>query len=99
MPLVAVLHTPFCPLDVSSSELHYFCDLINVAPGTRIHHRDAVRMLQDADCSLPVFDKHGDSLAMGPTQWQDHLRRLRGRILYPGESLDVPGSRAVGSGR
>lgn len=99
MPLIAVLHSPFCPLDRASSELHYHCDLIEVAPGAQIHHHDAVAQIEQANCSLPVFDRRGQCLTMGPAQWGDHLHRLRGRILYPGESLDVPVSRSAGGVR
>lgn len=93
MPLVAILHTPLCPLDTASSELHYHCDLIQVEAGTEIHHRDAVVQIEQDQCSLPLFDKRGECLTMGPDAWRDHLHRLHGRVLYPGKSLNVPKSR------
>lgn len=96
MPLIAVLHTPFCPLDMRAHELHYHCDLIQVDPGTTIHHRDAVVQIEQEDCSLPLFDQRGACLTMGPDQWRDHLRRFKGRILFPGESLAIPVPRATG---
>ena len=93
MPLVAVLHSPFRPLDKPKGELHYFCDVINVPRGTRIHHHEALAQILQGDRSLPLFGSGFEIISMPATAWHDRLGLLSGRVLLPGASLFIPARR------
>lgn len=94
MPLIAVLHSPFCPLGQPSGELHYYCDLMNLPRGVELHHHEALKRIHERACSMPAFSPQGDILTMSPAQWQSHLHLIPGRILLPGGSLTLLPSRA-----
>lgn len=93
MPLVAVLHSPFRPLDKPKGELHYFCDVIKVPHGTQIHHHEALEQVLQGDRSLPLFGSSFELISMPAMAWHDRLSLLSGRVLLPGASLVIPARR------
>lgn len=84
MPLIAILHSPFCTLEGPQDVLHYYCDLMNLRRGVELHHHEALRRIQEAGWSIPVFSPEGVILTMSSSQWHDYLHLLPGRILHPG---------------
>lgn len=90
MPLVAVLHSPFYPIEKTKGDLHYFCDVIKVPRGTHIHHHEALALVLQGDRSLPLFGQKFEAISMSAMEWCDHLCLLSGRVLLPNTSLFIP---------
>lgn len=95
MPLIAILHSPFCTLEGPHDVLHYYCDLMNLRRGVKLHHHEALLRIQAAGCSIPAFSPEGIILTMSASQWQAYLHLLPGRILHPGGSLQLTPSARV----